>query len=73
MTALLAQAIDRIREVSEKEQDILAAFILERLENDWDKQIENDFASDGKLHWMIEEAKLESESGKTIEGGFDNT
>jgi hypothetical protein len=54
MTALLAQAIDRIRELSEKEQDILAAFILERLENDWDKQIENDFASDGKLHWMID-------------------
>ena len=72
MTALLAQAIDRIRELSEKEQDILAAFILERLEKDWDMQIENDFASNGRLRWMLEEAKLESEAGKTVKSGFDN-
>ncbi|HMV81414.1 MAG TPA: hypothetical protein PKA14_26040 [Leptospiraceae bacterium] len=71
MTALLEQAIDRIRELSESEQDILAAFIFERLKDNWDAMIEKDFAPDGRLHWMLEEAKIEFESGITVEGGFD--
>ncbi len=57
MTVLLEKAIDRIKELSEKEQDILAAFILERLEDDWDKRIEKDFSPDGKLHWLLDTAK----------------
>ncbi len=45
----------------EKEQDILAAFILESLEKDLDKEIEKDLSKDGSLYWLVEEANLEIE------------
>ncbi len=71
MTALLEKAIEQIKILTEKEQDIFAAFILERLESDWDKEIKKDFSKDGFLHSLLEEAKFEVKNNQTKEGGFN--
>ncbi|MDX1957832.1 MAG: hypothetical protein SFU98_04625 [Leptospiraceae bacterium] len=72
MTSLLEKAIESIKLLPESKQDIMAAFILERLESDWDKQIEQDFAANGNLYWLLNEAQLEIISGKVNDGGFGN-
>ena len=71
MTLLLEKAFDRLKTLTDSEQDIFAAFILERLEEQWDKQLAQDFAANGKLRWMLDEVESEVESGKLEVGGFD--
>jgi hypothetical protein len=71
MTVLLEKVMNRIKELSDDEQDLLASYILEKLESDWDENIKKDFASNGSLYWILEEAKLELKNGNTILGGFD--
>ncbi len=70
MTNLLEKAIKRLKELPDKEQDFLATFILERLEEAWDEQMKADLSENGNLRWMMVEALEESEQGKTADGGF---
>ena len=71
MTALLETVFNRLKELPEEEQDILATYILEKLESKWDEEIATDFSKDGSLYWMLKEARLEHENCNTSKGGFD--
>jgi len=70
MTILLEKAIKRLKELPDKEQDFLATFILERLEEAWDEQMKADLSENGNLRWMMVEALEEIEQGQTADGGF---
>ncbi len=70
MTALLEKAIAELKSMPKEKQDFMAAFILERMEEDWDEQMKEDFAPGGKLAWMLEEALNDLREGRTVEGGF---
>jgi len=71
MTALLETVFNRLKELPEEEQDLLATYILEKLESKWDEEIATDFSKDGPLYWMLQEARQEYAKGNTNLGGFD--
>jgi len=65
MTKLLDQAIEKARALSDAEQDMIAASILEELEEDhrWDRAFA---ASADVLAKMAEEALAEDRAGRTL-------
>lgn len=66
MTELLEQAIAKVRNLSENEQDTIAAIILEELEDEtkWDKSFTN---SQDLLASLAGEAMQEYQAGETEE------
>lgn len=66
MTQLLEQAIAQIKQLPETEQDIIATFILEELENEtrWDRAFAN---SHDVLAQLAAAALAEDKAGKTQE------
>lgn len=66
MTKLLEQAITKIRQLSEIEQDAIAAFILEELEDEanWDRAFSQSYDLLAKL---ATEALAEDQAGITQE------
>ena len=71
MTTLLESVFNRLKELPDEEQDLLASYILEKLESKWEESIATDFSKEGSLYWILQEAKLEYEKGDTKIGGFD--
>ena len=70
MTALLEKAIAELKSMPKEKQDFMAAFILERMEEDWDEQMKEDFAPGGKLAWRVEDGLNVLREGRSVEGGF---
>ena len=66
MTKLLEQAIARVMQLPETEQDAIAAFILEELEDEapWDRAFSQ---SQDMLAKLAAEALAEDRAGKTQE------
>jgi predicted amidophosphoribosyltransferase len=66
MTKLLEQAIAKVMQLPETEQDAIAAFILEELEDEarWDRAFSQ---SQDMLAKLAAEALAEDQSGKTQE------
>jgi len=66
MTKLLEQAIAKVMQLPETEQDAIAAFILEELEDEarWDRAFSQ---SQNMLAKLAAEALAEDQAGKTQE------
>ncbi|HEX8525190.1 MAG TPA: hypothetical protein VF669_23265 [Tepidisphaeraceae bacterium] len=66
MTKLLQEAIARVRELPEREQDAIAQIVLEELESErrWDELFAR---SPEKLEKLADKAWSEHEAGKTQE------
>lgn len=66
MTKLLEQAIERVKILSETDQDAIAALILEELEDEtrWDQTF---YQSQNALAQLAEAALTEDRAGKTQE------
>jgi phosphoglycerate-specific signal transduction histidine kinase len=66
MTKLLEEAFSLARQLSDEEQDVLAARIITELtdDDDFDRRIA---ATIDQLDWLIEEATAEFRSGHTEE------
>ena len=62
--AELKIAVDRLPPIELTE---LAAFIRERDEREWDRQIDADFAEDGQLRAVLEEVRADVRAGRTEE------
>jgi hypothetical protein len=64
MTRLLEEAIDKVKQLSLAEQDVMAAVILSELENaEWDGQIEHDLNA-GKLDKLIKKMRDDIAAGR---------
>ena len=66
MTKLLERVVERVKALPESEQDVIAALILEELEDEasWDQAFAR---SQDALARLAEEAMLEHREGKTQE------
>ena len=66
MTKLLERVVERVKALPESEQDVIAALILEELEDEasWDQVFAR---SQDALARLAEEAMLEHREGKTQE------
>ena len=70
MTHMLEQAIDKVKHLSETEQDAIAAMILEELrdEQQWQETLAN---TQGLLHKLADQARDEIRQGKVSNVGWD--
>jgi hypothetical protein len=66
MTKLLERVVERVKALPESEQDVIAALILEELEDEarWDQAFAR---SQDSLARLAEDAMLEHREGKTQE------
>jgi hypothetical protein len=66
MTKLLEQAIERVRQLPETEQNAIAQIVLEEIESErqWDERFSK---SSDKLRILADSAWAEHEAGKTEE------
>ena len=64
MTTLLEQAVNKVKTLSENEQNAIAALILEEIDDDfrWDKSFSS---SQDRLAMLAEEATEEINAGKS--------
>jgi hypothetical protein len=63
----LAEIKDAVETLSPRELEELAAFIRERENAAWDRQIDADFADDGRLRPLLEEVRENIRAGKLEE------
>src|SRR5438128_9462699 len=63
----LAEIKSAVDQLSRKELAELAAFIRERDNADWDREIDEDFAETGRLHHMMEEVRGDARAGRLEE------
>jgi hypothetical protein len=60
----LAEIEKAVDELSPKELTKLAAYIRERENAAWDRQIDNDFAHDGPLRPLLDEVRQDIRAGR---------
>jgi hypothetical protein len=60
----LAEIKNAVDALSPEELAELAAFIRERDQAAWDRQIDRDFAEDGRLHSVAEEVRSDIHVGR---------
>jgi hypothetical protein len=60
----LAEIKNAVDALSPEELAELAAFIRERDQNAWDRQIDDDFAEGGRLHRVAEEVRADIHAGR---------
>ena len=60
----LADIKDAVETLSPREFAELAAFIRERENAAWDRQIDEDFDEDGRLHPILEEVRKNIRAGR---------
>ena len=60
----MADIKDAVETLSPRELAELAAFIRERENAAWDRQIDADFAEDGRLHPILEEVRKNIRAGR---------
>ena len=60
----LAELKSAVDALSLEELAELAAFIREREQIAWDRQIDRDFAEDGRLHRVAEEVRADIREGR---------
>jgi hypothetical protein len=60
----LAEIKDAVNELSPRELSELAEFIRRRDEAAWDRQIDADFAEDGRLRPVLDEVREDIHDGK---------
>lgn len=60
----LAEIKDAVNALSPGELAELAAFIRQRDEAAWDRQIDSDFAEDGRLRPVLDEVRQDIRAGK---------
>jgi hypothetical protein len=63
----LAEIKDAVETLSPRELAELAAFIRERENAAWDRQIDADFADDGRLRPLLEEVRENIRAGRLEE------
>jgi len=63
----LAEIKSAVDELSEAELAELAAFIRKREESAWDRQIDADFAENGRLRGILEEVRADLQAGRVEE------
>ena len=63
----LAEIKTAVDQLSPKELAELAAFIRERENAAWDRQIDEDFAEDGRLRRVLEEVRENIRAGRLEE------
>ena len=64
MTRLLEEAINKVKQLGQDEQDAMAAVILAELENaDWDQQIEDDLKA-GKFEKLFKKMRDDINAGR---------
>jgi hypothetical protein len=63
----LAEIKDAVETLSPRELTDLAAFIRERENAAWDRQIDADFADDGRLRPLLEEVRENIRAGRLEE------
>ncbi|MGC4007082.1 MAG: hypothetical protein QM811_29745 [Pirellulales bacterium] len=70
MSQLLDQAVAKVRDLPDEQQDAIAALILEELEDE--RRWEDAFAkSPGKLDALLARAKAQVQAGQCRPAGFD--
>lgn len=69
MTQLLEEAIEKVRELPEAEQNLIATLILEEIEDEqrWDAAFAN---SQGKLAELAAKVRADLQAGRVRDGGF---
>jgi ABC-type sulfate transport system substrate-binding protein len=60
----LVQIKEAVSELSAEEFAELTAFLRERENAEWDRQMDEDFAEGGRLHGLLEEARAELRAGR---------
>ena len=70
MSQLLDQAVAESRKLSDAQQDVIAALILEEIEDDrrWEESLAR---SPGKLAALVARAKEQVQAGRCKVAGFD--
>ena len=63
----LTEIKDAVETLSPRELAELASFIRERENAAWDRQIDTDFAEDGRLRPLLEEVRENSRTGRLEE------
>jgi len=63
----LAEIKSAVDELSEAELTELASFIRKREEAAWDRQIDADFAKNGRLRGVLEEVRADLRTGRVEE------
>ena len=63
----LAQIKEAVIELSPQELAELASFVLEKDSGAWDRQIDADFAADGRLRQVLEEVRADVRAGRLEE------
>ncbi len=63
----MAEIKNAVESLSEAEVTELAGFIRRRDEAGWDRQIDADFAEDGRLRGVLEEVRADMRAGRVEE------
>lgn len=63
----LAEIKSAVAELSEAELTELAAFIRKREDSAWDRQIDADFAENGRLRGVLDEVRADLRAGRVEE------
>ena len=63
----LAQIKEAVTELSPEELAELASFVCEKDSGAWDRQIDADFATDGRLRQVLEEVRADVRAGRLEE------